>query len=121
MCYLFVGRSPVTQSRRRLENGSRWFEPSAWPIFLMIVIAKGFIHCSCINSILTSIYRIRLLNDGHVGKQPVAWKEYCAEYRLNELQEDLDRCTGYPDITEIMLKAAYTIQSILGYGLKSLN
>ena len=38
-----------------------------------------------------------------VGKQPVAWKEYCAEYCLNELQESMDRCAGRRDITEILL------------------
>ena len=25
---------------------------------------------------------VRWFNNGYVGKQPVAWKEYCAEYRL---------------------------------------
>ena len=30
-----------------------------------------------------------------VGKQPVAWTEYCAEYWLKELQEGMDyRYTG---------------------------
>ena len=35
--------------------------------------------------------------------KPVAWKEYCAEYRLKELQESMDRFTGHCDITEILL------------------
>ena len=48
-----------------------------------------------------------------VRKQPVAWKEYFAEYSSKEIQESMDRCTGRPDITEILLKtAANTIQSI---------
>ena len=41
----------------------------------------------------------------------MAWKEYCAEYWLKELQESMDRYTG--DITEILLKMALnTIQSM---------
>ena len=34
----------------------------------------------------------------------VAWKEYCVEYWLKELQESMDRCTGHPNIIEILLK-----------------
>ena len=33
-------------------------------------------------------------------KQPVAWKEYCVEYWLKELQESMDKCTDRRDITE---------------------
>ena len=41
------------------------------------------------------------------------WKEYCAEYCLKDLQENMDRCTGRRNITEILLKTALnTIQSI---------
>ena len=56
----------------------------------------------------------------NVGKQPVAWKECCAENWLKELQESIDRCTGHRDITEILLKMALnTIQSINPFfGLK---
>ena len=32
--------------------------------------------------------------------------EYCAEYWLKELQENMDRSTGRRDITEILLKTA---------------
>ena len=40
----------------------------------------------------------------------MAWKEYCAEYWLKELQESMDRCRN---ISEIMLKMALnTVQSI---------
>ena len=45
----------------------------------------------------------------------MAWKEYCAEYWLKELQESMDRCTGRRNITEVQLKTASqlnTIQSI---------
>ena len=43
-------------------------------------------------------------NNVYVGKQPVAWKEYFAEYFSKELMESMDRDTGHRDITEIMLK-----------------
>ena len=56
---------------------------------------------------------VHCFDNGHVGKQPVAWKEHCAEYWLKELQENMDRFTGCHDITEILLKTALnTIQSI---------
>ena len=52
-------------------------------------------------------------DNGYVGKQPVAWKEHCAEYWLKELQESMDRYTGRRSITEILLKTALnTIQSL---------
>ena len=49
---------------------------------------------------------VHFFNDGYryVGEQEVAWKEYCAEYWLKELQERMDRCIGLCNITEIMLK-----------------
>ena len=58
-------------------------------------------HCYRIYSSLTTV---RCFDNAYVGKQPVAWKEYCAEYWLKELQESMDRCTGRLDITEILLK-----------------
>ena len=67
-------------------------------------------HCDRIHSSLTAVY---CFDRGYVGKQPVGWKENCAEYWLNELQESMDKCTGRRDITEILLKTALnTIQSI---------
>ena len=48
-------------------------------------------------------------SDNNVGKHSVAWKEYCAEYWLKELQESMDMCTSPRDVTEILLN---TIQSI---------
>ena len=55
---------------------------------------------------------VHCFNNGYVEKQPVAWKEYCAEFWLKELQESMDRCTVCCDITEILLKKVLnTIQS----------
>ena len=34
-------------------------------------------------------------NNVYVGKQPVAWKEYFAEYFSKELMESMDRDTGH--------------------------
>ena len=67
-------------------------------------------HCDRIHSSLTAVY---CFDNGYVGKQPMAWKEYCVEYWLKELQENMDRCTGSHHITEILLKMALNpIQSI---------
>ena len=57
-------------------------------------------HCDMIHSSLTAV---RCFDNGYVGKQSVAWKEYPAEYWLKGLQESMDRCSGHRDITEILL------------------
>ena len=50
---------------------------------------------------------VRGFNNGYVGgKQPMAWKEFCAEFWSREFQENMDRCTGRLDATEITLKSA---------------
>ena len=85
-----------------LKTGGCWFDPRLGQYSMqgfMIVIATGFIPLSLLSVVL--------------GKQSVAWKEYCAEYCLKELQESMDRCTGCRNITEILLKTVLnTIQSI---------
>ena len=58
-------------------------------------------HCNRIHSSLTAV---RCFDNGYVGKQPVAWKEYYVEYWLKEPQESMDSCTGHHDIIEILLK-----------------
>ena len=55
------------------------------------------------------------INNGYEGKQSLAWRENCAEYWLkrNSRQASENGCTGFHNITEIMLKMALnTIQSI---------
>ena len=37
---------------------------------------------------------VRCFDNGYVGKQPEAWKEYCTEYWLKEIRENMDTCTG---------------------------
>ena len=62
----------------------------------------------------SSITVVHCFDNCNVGKQPVAWEEYCAEYWLKEFQESMDRCTGRHDRTEILLKTAFnSIQSIV--------
>ena len=58
-------------------------------------------HCDRIHF---SLITVRCFDNGYVGKQPMAWKEYCTEYLLKELQESMDRWTGRRDITELLLK-----------------
>ena len=67
-------------------------------------------------------YLIDCFDNCYVGKQPVAWKEYCTEYCLKELQESMDRCTSHWDMTEILLKMALnTIQSIQSFYWKRIQ
>ena len=59
----------------------------------MIVIATGYIPLSLLSVVSTMVK----------WKQPVAWKDYCADYWLKELQGNMDRYSGLRDITEIWL------------------
>ena len=92
----FEELSPCTKEDWR--TGGRWFEPLTWPIFFPRI---DDIHCNRIQSTLTTVH---CFYDGYVGKQPVAWKEYCAECWLKEPQESMDRCTGNPCMTENGIK-----------------
>ena len=79
-----------------LRTGGRCFDP---PLGQRI----DDTHCNKIHSSLTAVC---CFDNVYVGKQPVAWKEFCVEYWLKELQESMDRCTGYHNITEILMKTA---------------
>ena len=87
-----------------LSSLGRWFDLRFGQYSfrgLLIVIETGFIDVRCFDN---------------VGKQPMAWKESCAEYWLKELHESMDRCTGRCGVTEILLKTGLnTIQSINYY------
>ena len=86
--------------------GGGWFDPWARPIFFPRTDES---HCNRIHSPLTAVLSF---DNGYVGKQLVAWEEYCWEYWLKELKGSTDRCTDSPDITEILLETALkTIQS----------
>ena len=93
--------------KENLITGGHWFDHQFGQYFfwgLMIVIATGFIPLSPLSIVSTMVIW---------EKKPVAWKEYCMEYRLKELQESMDKCTGRCNITEKLLKMVlYTLQSI---------
>ena len=77
-----------------MRTGGCWFDSWARPLLfqgLMMVIATGFIPLSP-PSIISTMFML--------GKQPVAWKEYCWECWVKELQESIDRSTGCHDITQ---------------------
>ena len=100
--------SPIAQSvALRTWEQRLLVRSSALPIFFPRIDDS---HSDRIHSSLTAVC---CFDNGYVGKQTVAWKEYCAEYWLKELQKSNDRCTGHHDITEILLKTPLnTIQSI---------
>ena len=69
-------------------TGGLLFRSPAWPIFFPKIDDS---HWDRIHSSLTAVC---CFNNGNVGKQPVAWKDHSLEYRLKELQESMDRCSG---------------------------
>ena len=86
---------------------------SSFTITYSYRMVKIQIKALTVDLILSSLTVVTCLDNGQVGKQPVALKEYCAEYWLKELEENMYRCTGRRDITEILLKTALnTIQPI---------
>ena len=90
-----------------LRTGGGWFNPRLGQYSFGELMMS---HCDRIRFSLTLVC---CFDNGYMGKQPVAWKVYCAEYWLKKLQESMDRCTGHHDITEIWLKTALnTIKSI---------
>ena len=78
-----------------------------------LLLPQLFKKPSISNRIHSSLTAVCCFDNSYVGKQPVACKEYCAEYWLKELQESINRYTGSRNITEILLKMVFnTIQSI---------
>ena len=73
----------------------------AWPTFFPRINDS---FCDRIRSSLTSVH---YFDNVYLGKQPVGWKEYCAEYWLKELQNSMDRCTGLHYITERLSKLEF--------------
>ena len=86
----FQGRSPLLIqifnffTCNALNLSDRWFDPRLGPYsfrILMIVIATRFIALPPLS--------VCCFDNGYVGKQPLALKEYCAESLLKELQESM--------------------------------
>ena len=81
-----------------LRTGGCWFDPRLGQYSfqgLMIVIAIRFIPLSSLSIVSTMVM---LKSSQWLGKK------YCAEYWLKECRKSMDRCTGSPHITEILLK-----------------
>ena len=73
---VIAGPHSSVSSIADLRTG-HWFDPrlSQYSFLrLMIVIATGFIPLS--------LLAVRCFDNGYVGRQPVAWEEYCVEYWL---------------------------------------
>ena len=96
ICQLSSPCSPVS-SVEDFGTGGRWLEPLARPIFFSRIDDT---HYDRIHSSLTPVQCF----EDYVGKQPVAWKEYCVEYWLKELKENMDRFTRLHNVTEILLR-----------------
>ena len=60
-----------------LRTGGRWFDLRLDQFFFSPGIDDS--HCNKIHSSPTAV---RYFDNGYVGMQPLAWKEYCAEYWL---------------------------------------
>ena len=80
-----------------LRTGGGWFNPRVSQYSFQGLMS----HCDRVRSSLTTD---RCFDNGYMGKQPVAWEEYCAEYWLKELQGSMDRCIDPHDITEILFE-----------------
>ena len=61
-------------SVQNLRTWGCWFDLPARPIFFTRIDDS---HCDRIHSTLTAVH---CFGNGYVGNQPVAWKEYCAEF-----------------------------------------
>ena len=94
-------------------------------LFHKTILSNISISAFTINLKIFILVRIHsCLDDGSVGKQPLAWKEICAKNWLKELQESMVRCTVRHNITEITLKTVlnaiesiYRISYLEGLGL----
>ena len=90
-----------------------WYTQPLSPVHVNPKISSP---CSSFGLFFRAYYsynRCPLFRQWLCGKAASGLKEFCAEHRLKELQESMDRCTGCCDINEILLKMALsTIQSI---------
>ena len=64
-----------------LRTGGRWFDRHLGQYSFSEI---GESQCNGVHASLTAVH---CFDNGYVGKQPVAWEEYCAEYWSKELQE----------------------------------
>ena len=76
---IFAVPSPIAPSvaLQILRTGGRVFDP--WLDQYSFFPRIDANHCDSIHS---SVIAVPSFDNGYVEKQPVAWKEYCAEYWL---------------------------------------
>ena len=67
---------------------------------------RSLVGCPARLIFFPRIAAVCCFKNGYLGKQPVTWKKYCAEHRLKELLESMDRCITHRDIAEILLETA---------------
>ena len=74
--FLYLMPNPHSSVGRaqNLRTGSRWVDPHSQSIFFPRTDEN---HCDRIHSFLTAVH---CFENGYVGKQPLAWKENCAQY-----------------------------------------
>ena len=80
-CYFFVCLLSPRNSDGTVEDmrkGGRWFKPPIQPTFFLRI---DDCHCDRIHSFLIDVH---CFHNGYVRKQPMAWKEYCAEHWLKK-------------------------------------
>ena len=88
-----VNIEPSPMAQLDLRTGGCWFDPWLCQYSfrgLTIVIATGFIPLS-------------MKSNDYVGKLPVAWKEYCAEHWLKQINQPVYMNYIHGQSTELAL------------------
>ena len=73
-CHVSFYQRPIALLIQDLRTGGGWFDPLLVQ-YSFIGLATGFISLA-----------VNCFDNGVVRKQPLAWKEYCTEHWLKELQ-----------------------------------
>ena len=58
-----------------------------------------------------SLTAVHCFGDGYMGKQPVAWKEYCAEYMIDSFTPILQITHTFPFVNKINKK--FSIEKVI--------
>ena len=75
-----------------MRIADHWFDP---------LLGQYSFQGSFRDRIHSPLTAVCCFDNGYVGKQPVAWKEYCSDYWLKELKK-------HGPFTEILLKMAFS-------------
>ena len=78
-----------------LRAGGCWFDPrlGQYSFQGFMIVTESFL-----------CHRCQMFRQWFCGKAVSGLENSCAEYRLKEFKESMDRCTGHHNITEILLK-----------------